>query len=136
MTNVAVLGAGAFGTALAIHSHSLGHRTRVWAFDEGLPESVAKKGENAAYLPGFPVPRDMLFTNDLAEALDDAELVLLAVPSGFMRSVTSQAEPHIPKDALITSTAKGIEMDTLSMMSEVLTATLPLHVRFLSVSFI
>lgn len=132
MTNVAVLGAGAFGTALAIHSHSLGHRTRVWAFDEGLPENVAEKGENSAYLPGFPVPSDMVFTNDLGEALDGADLVLLAVPSGYMRSVTSQAEPHIPKDALITSTAKGIEMDTLSMMSEVLAETLPHHVQHAS----
>lgn len=128
MTNVAVLGAGAFGTALAIHSHSLGHRVRVWAFDDGLPEDVAEKGENAVYLPGFPVPSDMAFTNELGEALDDADLVLLAVPSGFMRSVTSQAAPHVPPEALITTTAKGIEQDSLAMMSEVLADTLPEHV--------
>jgi glycerol-3-phosphate dehydrogenase (NAD(P)+) len=128
MTNVAVLGAGAFGTALAIHSHSLGHRTRVWAFDDGLPEDVASKGENSTYLPGFPIPADMHFTNDMAEALQEADLVLLAVPSGFMRSVTSQAAPHIPKNALITSTAKGIEQGSLAMMSEVLADTLPEHV--------
>jgi glycerol-3-phosphate dehydrogenase (NAD(P)+) len=128
MTNVAVLGAGAFGTALAIHSHSLGHRVRVWAFDDGLPEAVEKKGENTVYLPGFPVPKDMRFTNDFAEALEDADLVLLAVPSGYMRGVTTEAAPHIPKNALITSTAKGIEQDSLSMMSEVLAQTLPDHV--------
>jgi glycerol-3-phosphate dehydrogenase (NAD(P)+) len=128
MTNVAVLGAGAFGTALAIHSHSLGHRLRVWAFDAGLPEDVAEKGENSVYLPGFPVPPDMLFTNDLGEALEEADLVLLAVPSGYMRSVTSQAVAHMPPDALITSTAKGIEQDSLAMMSEVLAETMPDHV--------
>ncbi len=127
MTNVAVLGAGAFGTSLAIHSHSLGHRTRVWAFDDGLPEEVAATGENKTYLPGFPVPREMAFTNDLAEALQDADLVLLAVPSGFMRSVTAQAAPHVPPNALVTSTAKGIEQDSLAMMSEVLAETLPDH---------
>ena len=127
MTQVSVLGAGAFGTALAIHSHSLGHRVRVWAFDEGLPEQVAAKGENTPYLPGFAVPADMEFTNDMAEALDGADLVLLAVPSGFMRSVTKEAAPHIPADAALTSTAKGIEQDSLALMSEVLAETLPEH---------
>lgn len=127
MTNVAVLGAGAFGTALAIHSHSLGHRVRVWVFDKGLPEQIAEKGENTVYLPGFAVPSDMRFTNDFGEALEDADLVLLAVPSGYMRSVTKQAASHIPSDALITSTAKGIEEESLAMMSEVLADTLPKH---------
>jgi glycerol-3-phosphate dehydrogenase (NAD(P)+) len=127
MTNVAVLGAGAFGTALAIHSNSLGHRVRVWAFDDGLPEQVAEKGENTVYLPGFTVPSEIRFTNDFGEALEEADLVLLAVPSGYMRSVTKQAAAHIPSDALITSTAKGIEQDSLAMMSEVLQETLPEH---------
>lgn len=127
MTQVSVLGAGAFGTALAIHSHSLGHRVRVWAFDKGLPEEVAAKGENTAYLPGFAVPADMEFSNDIAEALEGADLVLLAVPSGFMRSVTKEAAPHIPAGAAITSTAKGIEQDSLALMSEVLAETLPEH---------
>ena len=82
MTNVAVMGAGAFGTALAIHSHSLGHRTRVWAFDQGLPEEVAEKGENSVYLPGFPVPSDMRFTNDMGEALEGADLVVKSNAEG------------------------------------------------------
>ena len=127
MTQVTVLGAGAFGTALAIHSHSLGHRVRVWAFDEGLPEQVTETGENGIYLPGFSIPPDMQFTNDMAEAFDGADLVLLAVPSGFMRSVTAKAEPHIPRDAAITSTAKGIEPNTLALMSDVIGETLPNH---------
>jgi len=127
MTNVSVLGAGAFGTALALQSSDLGHRTRIWAYDEGLPEEVAAKGENATYLPGFPVPPDLLFTNDMGEALEGADLVLLVVPSSFMRSVTKQAAPHMPPRALVTSTAKGIEQDSLALMSEVLGDTLPDH---------
>jgi glycerol-3-phosphate dehydrogenase (NAD(P)+) len=59
--------------------------------------------------------------------LEGANLVMLAVPSGFMRSVTKQAAPHIPRDSLITSTAKGIEQDSLAMMSEVIAETLPNH---------
>jgi len=127
MTNVCVLGAGAFGTALALHCNESAHRTRVWAYDEGLPERVAAEGENALYLPGFAVPPEVIFTNDMAEALEGAALVLLVSPSGFMRSVTTQAAPHLPREALITSTAKGIEQDSLALMSEVLEQTLPHH---------
>ena len=114
MTDVSVLGAGAFGTAAAAHP---------------VPDAaeVARKGENATYLPGFPVPPEVLFTNDMATALQDADLVLLVVPSGFMRSVTKQAAPHLPRGALITSTAKGIEEGSLALMSDVLAETLPDH---------
>jgi len=127
MTNVSVLGAGAFGTSLALYSSNLGHRTRVWAYDEGLPERVAAEGENAAYLPGFATPKDLIFTNDMATALEDADLVLLVVPSSFMRAVTTQAAPHLPSDALVTSTAKGIEQKSYALMSDVLADTLPDH---------
>lgn len=129
MTNVTVLGAGAFGTSLALYSSNLGHRTRVWAYDDGLPARVAAEGENAAYLPGFSVPDALLFTNDMATALHDADLVLLVVPSSFMRTVTGQAAPHLPPEALVTSTAKGIEQESLALMSDVLADTLPDHAR-------
>ena len=129
MTDVSVLGAGAFGTALALYCSRLGHRAHVWAFDEGLPERVAAEGENAAYLPGFPIPEDVRFTNDMSAALEGADLVLLAVPSSFMRSVTEHAAEHLPPDALVTSTAKGIEQESLALMSEVLRDTIPNHAR-------
>jgi glycerol-3-phosphate dehydrogenase (NAD(P)+) len=127
MNDVSILGAGAFGTALALYCSELGHRTRVWAYDEGLPEQIAAARENTIYLPGFPVPDDLLFTNDMATALEGAELVLLVVPSSFMRSVTEQAAPHLPHGALVTSTAKGIERDSLAFMSDILAETLPEH---------
>lgn len=127
MSNVSILGAGAFGTALALHTASLGHRVRVWAFDEGLPEAVAAQGENAAYLPGVPLPRDIQFGNDLAEVLAGAELVLFVVPSAYMRRVSAAAAGRIPNGALITSTAKGIESDTLALMSDVMAETLSAH---------
>ncbi len=129
MANVSVLGAGAFGTALAVYCSELGHQTRVWAYDEGLPDRIAAEHENVVYLPGFPVPENVRFTNDLAQALQGAELVLLAVPSGFMRSVTKQAAPCLPREAVITSTTKGIERGTLAFMSDILAETLPDHVE-------
>lgn len=128
MANVSVVGAGAFGTALALYTAKLGHRVRIWAFDEGLADRVASEGRNAMYLPGFPIPSEVLFTNDLADALEDADLVLLAVPSAYMRSITEQAAPLLPPGALVTSTAKGVERGTLALISEVLAETLPNHV--------
>ena len=107
MSDVCVIGAGAFGTA--------------------LPELVAQAGDNKMYLPGFPIPGDVQFTNDMETALAGAELVLLVVPSSFMRSVSKQAAPFVPKEALIISTAKGIERESLALMSDVLAETLPRH---------
>ncbi|MEM7136310.1 MAG: NAD(P)H-dependent glycerol-3-phosphate dehydrogenase [Myxococcota bacterium] len=127
MSEVSVLGGGAFGTALGLYTHALGHRTRVWAFDEGLPEQVRATGENRAYLPGFTIPPDLRFTNDMKTALEGTELVLLVVPSGFMRTVTEQAAPHIPANAFVASTAKGVERGSLAMMSDVLAQSLPHH---------
>lgn len=128
MANVSIVGAGAFGTALALYTAKLGHRVRVWAFDQGLPERVASEGENAMYLPGFSIPNDMVFTNRLSDALADAELVLLAVPSAYMRSTTEQAAAHLSPGALVTSTAKGVERGSLALISDVLAETLPNHV--------
>ncbi len=127
MSDVSVLGAGAFGTALALYCHELGHRVRVWAYDEGLPQQVAASGENSVYLPGFPIPAAVHFTNDMEDALESAELVLLAVPSNFMRRVTTEAATHLPVDALVASTAKGIERDSLALMSEILADSIPQH---------
>ncbi len=127
MAEVRVLGAGAFGTALASYCNELGHRVRVWAYEKELPEQIAADGENQAYLPGVPVAPEVRFDDDMGAVLPGAELVLLVVPSGFMRSVTRQAAPHLPPGALVTSTAKGIEDETLALMSEVLAVTLPAH---------
>ena len=103
MARVSIVGAGAFGTALALYCAERRHHVRVWAYDVGLPERVAQEGENGMYLPGHPIPPEIAFSNDLATTLEDAELVLLVVPSGFMRRVTEQAAPFVPPEALITS---------------------------------
>jgi glycerol-3-phosphate dehydrogenase (NAD(P)+) len=124
---VSIVGAGAFGTSLALYSSGLGHEVRVWAYDVGLPEAVEAGRENAAYLPGFEIPPAISFTNDMAEALRDAELVLFVVPSAYMRSTALAAAGLIPDGALITSTAKGIESETLALMIDVLSETLAPH---------
>lgn len=127
MANVSVLGAGAFGTTLALYARRLGHRVRVWVYDAGLPGQIAKEGENRPYLPGVKIPKDIDFTGDMAAALVEAELVLIVCPSAHVRRTARAAAGHIPTGALIVSAAKGIEGDTLYLMSQVLEETLPAH---------
>jgi glycerol-3-phosphate dehydrogenase (NAD(P)+) len=122
-----VIGAGAFGTALALYCARLGHGVRVWAYDEGLPEAIARDGENAAYLPGFAIPPEISFHGELAPALEGAQLALLAVPSEFVRRVSAAAAPCLPRAARVVTTAKGIENGSLALMHEVLEETLPSH---------
>lgn len=125
MANICILGAGAFGTALALYTHRLGHAVRVWAFDKGLPEMITETRENKMYLPGFELPGPVEFTADHARALSGADLVLLVVPSAHMRGVAKRIHGAVPEKALIVSTAKGIENQSLSLMNEVLEQELP-----------
>ncbi len=128
MTRTAILGAGAFGTALAAYTAERGHDVRVWAFEKDLPAAVAQSGVNEAFLPGIKLPAAIRWTNDMAEALAGAELVIFMCPSAFVRRVATAAREHVPEGALIVSAAKGIEHESLCLMSQVLTEVLPAHV--------
>lgn len=127
MANVTVLGAGAFGTSLAIYSHSIGHAVKVWCFEKELPAIVKEKGENEIYLPGLPVSPEIEFQPDMAKSLAGADIVLVVCPSAHVRRVSEAAAPHIPKEALIVAAAKGIEHGSLALMSQVLEETLSDH---------
>jgi glycerol-3-phosphate dehydrogenase (NAD(P)+) len=128
VSTVAVIGAGAFGTALAVYAHSLGHDVRVWCFEPELPELVRQHGENTPYLPGYPIDPGIAFCDDLATVLAGAELVLIMCPSSHVRDTSKALAPHLSAGALVTSAAKGIENGTLQLMCEVLAETLPDHV--------
>jgi glycerol-3-phosphate dehydrogenase (NAD(P)+) len=117
--SIAVLGAGSWGTALAVHCARLGHDVRLWARDGALAEEIAAAGENSRYLAGVRVAPQTRPTGRLDRALDQASVVLAAVPSHGMRAVLREAAPLIPSDAIIVSAAKGIERDTLERMSQV-----------------
>lgn len=124
-SRVAVLGAGAFGTALALHAHRQGCTVRVWSHEASLPARVAADRENAPYLEGVPLPADLVFDHDLKSVLEGADLVLFVVPAQFVRAVAVRARPHLPTDAWIGCCAKGIEHDSLALMSAVLEEVLP-----------
>lgn len=120
MRRIAVLGAGSWGTALAVHLARLGHDVRLWARDAALAAEVDRHRANAGYLPGIPLPDAVVVTGALADALDDIELVVSAMPSHGCRAVMRRAEPHLRPDATIVSATKGIESGTLMRMSEVI----------------
>lgn len=117
---VAVIGAGSWGTALAIHCARIGHEVRLWGRDEGLVKDMLRAGENAAYLPGIRLGDRVMATAALETALDEAPIVIAAVPSHGMRHVLRQAAPRMARGAILVSATKGLETDSLDRMSQIM----------------
>ncbi len=120
MQRVAVLGAGSWGTALAIHLGRLGHEVRLWARDAALANDIARRGAHAIYLPDMTLPALVITTGSIADALHESALVVSAIPSHGCRAVMQAAAPHLTSHATIVSATKGLEADTLRRMSEVI----------------
>ncbi len=120
MRTVAVLGAGSWGTALAVHLGRVGHDVRLWARDPALVEEMATRRANAVYLPDVTLPESVSVTHALPEALRDAELVVSAIPSHGCRGVIHLAAPSFAPGAVIVSATKGLEAESLLRMSEVI----------------
>ncbi len=125
MRSVAVLGAGSWGTALAIHLARVGHEVRLWARDADFAAEMERRRANAVYLPDIPFPPSLSIGASLPDALRDAQLVLLAVPSHGMRQVLRQAGPHVDRAAVVLSATKGIEDGSLLRMSQVIAQEWP-----------
>jgi glycerol-3-phosphate dehydrogenase (NAD(P)+) len=120
MSRVAVLGAGSWGTALAIHLARAGRSVRLWARDEALAAHLSATRLNSSYLPDIDLPASVLSTSTLPIALHDAEFVVVAVPSHGVRAVVRDAAPFIPPRACIVSATKGLETNSLQRMSQVI----------------
>ena len=122
---VAILGAGSWGTALAIH---LGRRdvpVRLWARDPSFAAELARARENARYLPGHALPAGVAPISGAADALAGARLVIAAVPSRFLGGVLDAVAPSVPSGAVLVSATKGIEGRRCRRMSELLAERLP-----------
>jgi glycerol-3-phosphate dehydrogenase (NAD(P)+) len=116
---IAVLGDGGWGTTLAIHLHALGHRVTWWG---AFPESVQvlqRRRENVTFLPGIRIPRALPITADLAEAVASARIIVLAIPSQYLRAVVQRLKGRVHTDQIFVSVAKGIERGTLKRMTEI-----------------
>jgi glycerol-3-phosphate dehydrogenase (NAD(P)+) len=122
---IGVIGAGSWGTTLADLLAKRGYAVTLWAYEKDLVERMRQTHKNDNFLSGFTLDKRLSFTADLAEAAAGKDLLVLVAPSQVMRSVLEQAAPHISPDTLLVSAAKGIENNTLMLMSEVLEEVLP-----------
>ena len=125
MSRIAVIGAGAWGTALAIVLGRKGsHQVRLWARENEVQESISARRMNELFLPGCQVPETVRATNDWKEALSDAEMVVSVMPSHHCRALFAQMHEYLAPDTPLVSATKGIEGESLMRMSEVITDSL------------
>lgn len=124
MNRLCVLGAGSWGTALAIALAPRFHSIRLWARDPARAAEMSKIRENERYLPGFLLPHDVDVSSDLGFVLEDAGIVLCVLPSRHIRAVLQAARRYVPAAAKLVSATKGLEEDTLCRMSQVMAQTL------------
>lgn len=120
-----VIGSGSFGTALANTLAINCEEVHLWGRDAALAEAINTRHENSTYLPGIPLSPRVRATLELKEALEGAELVVLATPSHATRDIVSRAIPHLPRHVPIVTVAKGIENESLLTMTELLEECLP-----------
>jgi len=119
MRTVAVLGAGGWGTALAVHLARAGHDARLWARDAALAADMQTRRANTVYLPDVVFPERLRVTADLEEALARADFIVSAVPSHGTRQILRRVRPLLGTGVTIVSATKGLEQDTLLRMSQV-----------------
>ncbi len=127
LNNIAIIGAGAWGTALAQVFAQAGRAVILYARDPGLADSVRQNRMNNTYLPGFLLNEDLRATADLAAAVQNAEIVLLATPTQFVRDTLTALKAHLPKNVPLISCAKGIEVSSGKLLSEVAAEIAPNH---------
>src|SRR5215211_6707291 len=117
--NVGVIGAGSWGTTLAALA-SQRAPTRLWAREPEVVERIHNHHENHLFLPGMSLPEQLEATNDLEQAVAGVDLVVVAVPSQYLRRAAEAAKPFVPTGATILSVTKGIEVGSNNRMTEVL----------------
>lgn len=125
MANVAVIGAGSWGIALAKVLHTNGNDVTVWSIVEDEIKMLNENHEHLDKLPGVKLPEDMKFTTDLKEAIEGKEYLILAVPSVFTRSTAKSMAAFVKEGQVVVCVAKGIEENTLKTISEVVEEEIP-----------
>jgi glycerol-3-phosphate dehydrogenase (NAD(P)+) len=117
--NISVIGSGAWGTALAQITAQAGRNVTLYARDAGLAATINHAHENKTYLAGYPLDHNIRATADIAQAVEGAELILLATPAQYLRDTLKKFLPLLPQNAPLVNAAKGIEMTTGYLLSEV-----------------
>ena len=125
MTNVAVVGGGSFGTAMACAARRAGLAVTLWAREAEVVDAIAAGRGNPHFLPGIPIEAGIAASLDLGETVRAADFVLLAVPSQFLRGIAGQMRSALRGGTPVVSCSKGIERGTCALMPEVIAEALP-----------
>lgn len=125
MAKVGVMGAGSWGTALALLLHKNGHDVTVWSISEDEVAMLRETREHKSKLPGVKLPEDMFFTSDMEKAIKGKDFIVLAVPSPFTRSTAKKMCPFVEEGQIIVDVAKGIEESTLMTLSQQIEEEIP-----------
>ncbi len=125
MAKTGIMGAGSWGTALALLLHKNGHEVTVWSISQEEVDMLAGEREHKSKLPGVKIPEDMKFTTNLEEAVTGKDFLVLAVPSPFTRNTARSMKPYVAEGQIIVDVAKGIEEDTLMTLSQQIGEEIP-----------
>lgn len=117
---ISVLGAGGWGTTLAILLHFNGHEVTLWEYKRSYAKALNRSRENKNLLPGIKIPKEINITHSLSESCENKHMIVLAVPSQFIRSVLKEMKHFDFRDTIFVSVAKGIEKDTLLTVSQII----------------
>ena len=126
MAKAGIMGAGSWGTALALLLYKNGHEVTLWSINNDEVEELKKEREHKSKLPGVKIPEDLRITNSMEEAVAEKDFVVLAVPSPFIRSTARNMKPYVVKHQKLINVAKGIEETTLKTLSEQIEEELPM----------
>lgn len=134
MTTLSILGAGSWGTALAIVLGPRFIRVRLWAHDAGLAKAVESSRENTSYLPGFRLPDNVELTDELGRALEGSDVVLIVTPSQHLRTVFRQSLAYLDPGMRFVIATKGIETGSLERMSQIVRVECPFPAQVATLS--
>ena len=125
MKNIGIIGAGSWGTALATVLANNNKQVQVWSIMEDEVAMLRENHEHLTKLPGVKLADSITFTTDMREAIEDKEMLVLAVPSVFTRSIAKTMAPYVKENQIIVCVAKGIEEDTLMTITDVVEQEIP-----------
>lgn len=125
MKTAAIIGGGAFGTAMACVARRAGLTAKLWAREPDVVDAINSGRGNPLFLPGIPLESGIRASADLGETVTEADFVLMAVPSQFLRGVAVQMRDHLRPNTAVVSCSKGIEIGSCALMPEVIAEALP-----------
>ncbi len=123
--NISVLGAGGWGTTLAILLHFNGHKVTLWEYDKSYSRYMQKNRVNKTFLPNVFIPNEINITHDLEDAIEHTHVIVIAIPTQFIRDTISKLKKAPLKDVIVVSVSKGIEKKSLLTVSKVIKEVLP-----------